>query len=286
MILEDECRCLLMLNNYIFVHGQMSRHTFDIVERFNNILNTNPTESEATDIYKELDNPEISPLWLRTYGEYKEIEKRILNPPKQEKFCTDIVEDFHKFINNNGLIPYTKDELKIVIGHCIQYWSTIVDKPNRTFTELIHEDNIKQVIRGPAKTGKADLKDLKSPFIFGISMECPHDANSDKIFKVDIGSSRGFDNANQFLKISRSPNDKLLAEKQYIFSRTPQLLKIQNNQETIIKSKLKNTRIQQPRTKYESLINSIPELQLDSENYKKKYLKYKNKYLQLKKLYN
>ena len=118
-------------------------------------------------------------------------------------------------------------------------------------------------------------------------MSCPNSTrNEHKLFRVDIGSSRGFDNENHYNNIFTSTN-KLDAEKRFIYSRTPQVLKIKNNVEQIIKSTIKNTRIHQPRYHYESEIINNPhdELKLDSGNYLKKYLKYKKKYLELKKLY-
>jgi hypothetical protein len=74
-------------------------------------------------------------------------------------------------------------------------------------------------------------------------------------------------------------------ENRLLFSKTPQVLSIKKDRDndiiTIIKSKMKNTRIHQPRYYYErDIVSILPEL--DLSNYQK-YLKYKRKYLKLKK---
>jgi hypothetical protein len=138
--------------------------------------------------------------------------------------------------------------------------------------------------------GKSD--ETNQDKIFGITVQCKKpvkDGLTDfYVYQVDIGSSRGFDN--NFTNIS-SAND----ENRLLFSRTPQVLSIDNSNGsdivTIIKSKMKNTRIHLPRYNYEKQINSIKssmrkesdyELSLSNPRYlEKKYLKYKLKYIKL-----
>jgi len=124
------------------------------------------------------------------------------------------------------------------------------------------------------------------------------------IYHVDIGSSRAFDLNGMYSLVNN-----VLTENQHLFSRTPQLLSIDNTIDididhiSIIKSKMKNTRIHQPRPNYEENIRLLEsqakaqydsihgedesgsfmyELSLDNPRYEKKYLKYKQKYLLLK----
>jgi len=110
------------------------------------------------------------------------------------------------------------------------------------------------------------------------------------IYRVDVGSSREFDqDLTDKVLDSDTPIDM---ENKYLFSKTPQILAINRKGEqdiiTIIKSKMKNTRIHLPRPIYETIINNSPSLKgLDLSNpyyLQTKYLKYKKKYLELKKI--
>ena len=69
------------------------------------------------------------------------------------------------------------------------------------------------------------------------------------IYKVDIGSSRGFD---QRLERTIFTRDH---EKGNIGSRVSQVLEINDNEINILRSTIKNTRIHQPRQQYENYIN-------------------------------
>ena len=92
------------------------------------------------------------------------------------------------------------------------------------------------------------------------------DINNPSIFRIDVGMSRGF--------------NKGTFSKEKIYSRTPQVLKIEYINDkpkmSIIKSTYKNTMIH-----LYSYINKN-ELEENFDIYKHKYLKYKTKYLQLK----
>jgi hypothetical protein len=179
---------------------------------------------------------------------------------------------------------------------------------------MITKDNTREIINGPVYTGvkNSNHDDNK---IFGISMECikpkiinkinnfnPYgedvellddtledvndevslnpnefkiDDNERFIYKVDIGSSRGFD---ELINISNIRNKS--KEKQYLGPRVPQVLEINNNKIQILRSTIKNTRIHQPRYLYEHHTLKIPELNKD--HYFRKYLKYKKKFYMLK----
>jgi hypothetical protein len=230
----------------------------------------------------------------RQYGDDDIIEKRFINNNsistrentdyKTVEICSDfcskiVIDNFTSFLENSNS-KYNANDLKIIIGHCPQNYLSWEEKHATSLTNIEYEDQIKQILTGPAENDKYNSK---KNLIFGITMECPynHDPNNNeyKIYKVDIGSSRAFDQHEAY-NITKNIED----EKKYLFSRTPQVLEFINNNAKIIKSQQKNTRIHQPRYTYEKLIinNNIAELKLESGNYKNKYLKYKNKYLQLK----
>ena len=101
-------------------------------------------------------------------------------------------------------------------------------------------------------------------------------------------SKNGFDSYDYYKEISSSDSDSINNENKYLFSKTPQILSIEQKDSidfvTIIKSKMKNTRIHLPRPNYEIMIKGIKNLKLDSDNYDLKYRKYKKKYLEMKKV--
>ena len=128
--------------------------------------------------------------------------------------------------------------------------------------------------------------------MFSVKSEKPLSVPQDFfIYHIDIGSSRAFDKDYGLI-------DKKELENKHIYSRTPQLLLIDNSDGedkiSIIKSRVKNTRIHLPRPVYEYNVNKLSteykkiypgyehELSLDNARYLKKYLKYKHKYLLLK----
>jgi hypothetical protein len=114
------------------------------------------------------------------------------------------------------------------------------------------------------------------------------------IYKVDVGSMRGFD-----LNETQMPTGDLNVKLE-LGHRTPQVLEIigrdtieEQDVIRILRSTTLNTRIHQPRPAWEECLNrtsnrlKIPqshERKNTYTSYANKYLKYKNKYLELKKI--
>lgn len=308
-LIREGCRVFLVIDNYIFIHGQLVNNTtYDLLHTYTNKLNNTSTSNQANQDFNStiriLSNSRTSELWLREYGDYSEIHNR---ESDNTTFCNRVNTHFTTFITPqfseiSGI--YNPAQLKIVIGHCVQSNSTFSSKINKTFTNVIHQDTTKEILIGDILIGEILLGDTlpskgvfeyvnpESNRIFGITMECKHGHNSDKVFRVDVGSSRAFDQPSAYNKVINQDIDDdpniHNRERKYLFSRTPQLLHIRNNIERIIRSKIKNTRIHQPRSQYENYISNDANhpLQLTNPNYQKKYLKYKQKYLELKKLLN
>ena len=295
LLFEDSCRALLMINKYIFVHGQLIKNkNFNYYDDINRKIKTNNSIQSAI---IELANPVTSQLWIREFGADENIKIRAnlnyANPLLQNKsktykeieydskFCkNDITEYFNSFLSGSNITKYTSTDLKIVIGHCVQSDNTFFNSPATSLTTIESQDSIKQILTGPTNHG---LYDSTKNLIFGITMECPHsiDPNSTKykIYKVDIGSSRMFDQQ----QVLEHNIKNIEAEKKYLFSRTPQILEFIDDNTKIIKSQIKNTRIHQPRFFYNNKISTISELQFTNTSYyKQKYIKYKTKYINLK----
>ena len=231
LMLEDGMYILFKINNNLFVHGGPTDNlNFYDYNRMNYIINFKD-DTNIDKIITFLANAE-SPLWIRDFGEYSLLNKRINN---NEEFCNQVKTILTMIKGNN----YFYDDIKtirIIIGHCVQSTSTISNKNNITFSYINKKksNNIKEVLEPkleeiinnnkrfiPTKLTLIDeykndyLKlndnnndndklydvkyrgtvDLEKRIVFGITMECDNDLNSadNYIYKVDVGSSRSFD---------------------------------------------------------------------------------------------
>jgi len=341
LLMQDGNGILRIINNNIFVHGQIvindhnikkpsfsfDQNEFNIpnsklegIIEINNILNNHEHYNDKMNglfvlvngvstfltkfrIILEICNsskqPYESPLWNRNYGGSDQPESR------NDTFCTQqFRSDLTTFLGVG--LDTDINNYRLIIGHCPQFESTVFYKKNRTFTQT-QQDNPDlpyEILVSPSTFGKPNPN---TNMIFGITMECPKNGDNDHfIYKVDIGSSRGFD-TNQMAYIVdngacnnlagidlqdasncfNSPDAKRYLEKKFLFSRTPQVLEITDTVK-IFRSKMKNTRIHMPRPYYENLIRTMPIASLNKDvdqyygGYHRKYLKYKAKYLKLK----
>ncbi len=315
---------LLILDNTIhqtiFCHGTLAnRMTFKQIDNINEIINNGTLKTDFINSRQNLtgvlpetslfitsfrqakmypDEPEDI-LWGREMGEDTQIDSRF---DDVENYCKNTVNPIITSFCNNGICNI--DKVKIILGHCTQNYSTFYDSRNRTFKKIIYsDDKIEKYDSSEIHEGKADLS---NNVIFGITMECDSPKqNSDnpgdnkRIYRVDVGASRGFDQDIISHIIADNPNIDGDIMKRYLHSRTPQVLYMQNGNFQIIKSKYENTRKHQPRIWLEQTIdgfgNYVPQNSpvlppppqvttvIQPGGYKQKYLKYKQKYLQLKK---
>jgi len=298
LIFKDGAGLLLKINNNIFVHGRLDHSkTFANYEKINETLNI-PNNLGGTRLLKqklirELNSSCSLTTWGRKYNRNfnnYENEKDLSNNQTQK--CEQIRDYLEKFISGIENNKYKVKDMRVIVGHCPQYLSSneyYQSTVNSTFTSIEKTDQIEKLSL-PIRTSKADKK---NNFIFGIGMECnkedldnpkshPNYTDNDDriyidydqryIYKVDVGSSRGFDQRTERNTFTRE------YEKGNIGSRVSQVLEINGNQINIIRSTIKNTRIHQPRQQYEKYIsdNIIDELNynLDNDVYYKKYLKF------------
>ena len=224
--------------------------------------------------------------------------------------CEKVTEDLKIFMGTTD--TNIINNLRVIVGHCIQQDSAndykiikgsdeyVVEVTATTYSEIRNSDDVSEILVKHS-TGKQDISVNR---IFGITMECHKSDDLFQVYRVDIGSSRSQDYYTDMKKKKENTNDRkylnnitnLVDEKNILFSRTPQVLHIVKSTINdadkifIIRSKMKNTRINQPRSIYEKSINSIghthgldnSELNMKDQYYLK-YIKYKNKYLNLKK---
>ena len=279
---------LLKINNNIFVHGRITDFNLELYKEINDYINTITDFTNTENLnYKKfnyfINLKRESPLWGRKYGDNTKSNARFDN---NNQFCKEVnnnLKNFCKSIENCN-----PANIRIIVGHCPQNYSSWFDEKNKTFSKITKYDNI-EVLEGPIYSGKIDLD---KNIIFGISMECDKknqlsDSDTNIIYRVDSGSSRAFDKEQVYLSNPKYLLDEQKLsyrdyEKKILFSRTPQILEIKEDDIRIIRSKIRNTRIHQPRPIYEELTIDIPDLSLENDYYKKKYLKYKTKYFYIK----
>ena len=257
---------LLIINYNIFVHATIQQVPFTYIQQFNNIVNNPTIKNEYIHLLYQFyikNNSLANFLWGRNY------DAKIT--------CPEIKKDLAKFFST------TPDDniinlYRIIVGHCIQLNDR--DKLNMTTYDITYKDAIVEILSDKTSTG---IQDVKLNRLYGISMMCPKNLNHSvhSLYRVDSGTSRTQDqfylNKQQINAIKDNYN-----EDYFLKSRVPQVLEIIGNNFSIIRSTIKNTRIHQSRPTYEAHAKLIPDLNLNSVNYQKKYLKYKSKYLQLK----
>lgn len=304
-LMKHGCGVFLMINNKIFVHGQLSLQNgflYPQIDQVNQDLNNlyqsalvlsissiRQYDSLHTDqkfinfleeqkklepiLFKLQEHDSI--LWLREYGGTDNIASRIQNLEPllglNESFCDGISTTIGTFFQGSDILSRDVENImhpnniQIIIGHCIQSESTISNKQNTSFfTRDSLSNKFIEVLIPPAQSG---LADVGTPFIFGMTMECPQnkELSIHKIYKVDVGSSRGFESYNTYERIIVNHNP-IMKERKLLLSRTPSVLEFSGDNAMnvkIIKSKMKNIRIHQPRKAYENLIEQ--ELSLNTE---------------------
>jgi hypothetical protein len=291
LIFKNGAGLLLKINNNIFVHGRLD-HTkdFKYYEDTNNILNDINNALRHKTI-RELNSNYNITTWGRKYNRnFNNYNDNDNLSNIQNIKCKEIKEYLTKLIAEIPNNKYKVEDMRVVVGHCPQYLNSnesYQSTVNSTFTRIEKYGQFEK-LTFPVRTSKSNKNEN---FIFGIGMECnkndlddPVDYpnyidNDDRkyeddyeryIYKVDVGSSRGFD---------RKVDDILDRnyEKHNIGSRVSQVLEFNNGEINILRSTIKNTRIHQPRQKYEKTIKEkyITELDLDKNigNYYKKYIK-------------
>lgn len=295
LFMERGSGVFLRINNIIFVHGQIYNmnkkdFTYKYCSDFNSWINNNAVLSGSDPIFNKFVNSNHSPqLWDREYGDDNKIHTRLRYQQTSATFCDGVKTDINTFLSDHPQKHmFVLDNIRVVIGHCLQSYSSWYNEINRTFTTKIVNGNVVELI-GPAETFNINQAQLDNNNLFGISMECPEATEPHhKIFRVDVGTSRGFDQNSMYPLVNNHTEMK-----RYFLSRVPQVLQFQADDVRIIRSTLKNARIHQVRHDFENIVNSkitsdkLPQdmsiANMTYGGYKEKYLKYKSKYLELKK---
>ena len=301
----------LKINNNIFMHGQVDP-TYNIkmcnniniwlnsVDYYGNIdmsQQSIPNSQSNLFINSIANNNVTRLLWNRDYGDATNINKRAIMM-QTDSFCQNVVQDIKTFLDDPNLLDTDINNIRVIIGHCVQSESTLTNKINTTYITHTQNNNVVE-LTPPAIT---TTPYIANNHVFGITMECKNfDPDPTyKIYKVDIGTSRAFDSFIDYQNSTDITQDNPYTHeslKTRFLSRVPQVLQIQNYDIRIIRSTLKNTRIHQYRPLLETkIIRELssglipPDMSIQNMtyggSYKEKYLKYKQKYLNLKQLYS
>jgi len=271
LIFEDGAFMLLIINNNIFVHGQLDPlKTYNDYVKVNKILNCQNKKHEKEVIIRE--SSSNTTLWGRKYDRNSNKDKygnTICHDNQfQHNKCIEIKMQLGKFIKDIPNYNYNIDDMRVIVGHCPQFIYKDHETINSTFT-LKSNDGPIETLSLPVKTSTTNEN-----IIFGIGMECDKktldspsgiiksgiiktDEYDRYIYKVDVGSSRGFDKR-AGVDLFQINSNTVEQEFKNINSRVSQVLEIKNNgisdEMKILRSTIKNTRIHQPRQMYESLI--------------------------------
>lgn len=278
LLFEDSCGILLKINNTIFAHGQLPPSPLSIDDVHNDNIFINDPYLRIIgkiqlneDTFRRLKanwsrfiidySNKKSILLNRDWADNKKINERYMNCT-QETFCIDTIQNrIKEFMRTDDI-----SKLRVVLGHCPQTDSSLFDKVNSTFSELLDETDVNKTYGSKEQyTGLADFTDQNK--IFGITMQCPKQnyMNDHYVYHIDATTSRSFDQNYDNIQNRYDEN-------KYLFSKTPQILLINNNNNgiddiiTIIKSKMRNTRIHLPRNKYERLIKDNPEFDINNRD--------------------
>lgn len=276
LLFEDNCYILFQINNNIFVHASVTNN-FDYYERINRFINDSSNHNIAMIgqwkkiLETELIENEESSVWNRITSD-RSYSLRLAQDDK--KYC----EEIRRKIGNNRLI----------VGHTPRFIQEITRA--NTYSNIIYSNDKITIFGVGNHIGDTYYKGIvdktNTGKVFGITMECENDPNDFRIFHIDTGSSRAFDN--NYIEgryIIADAND----EKEKLYARTPQILRIGINSAmeeivTIVKSNMKNTRLNSIRPMYEEYIErqDIEELKIDGDYYHSKYYKLLNNMLKHK----
>jgi hypothetical protein len=300
---------ILKINNNIFVHASLienDKMKYYDYSFMNNLINNKEIKSKDYNdkiityfkILSEKDTGK-SILWERSDGEFSRFNILKNNDETDDTIDehTNINSTRDTYCNNLGLrlVKFCEgisehssycntQNLRLIVCHTTQHESSFPSKKSThniiehkthnnkiTFSQLENSDRTTETFNyNKIYMGHPKRDYNNNDIIFGITTECIDFKH--QIFRIDIGQSRAFDNTKYIPKITENIDHDNYTNL-YLLSRSPQILKIIDNDLKIIRSKLENTRKHQPRIWLEDAYESK---KLNSV-YVGKYYKYLNK---------
>jgi len=247
---------LIVINDTIFVHGQLTNLTASQHQEINIYLNTikDYTQKEfdkyhftlrlfGADLTKDVNGD--ANAYHQQYPDDYPIKADSLDPDyikTPESFCEDVQRLINKF--NTDIQTDNNKPSRVVIGHCIQQYP-------------LDKNSIKNVFTLNQNTKYKNREIFSSPIIpinyasninhlqSGFAMECQNDKTDYyKIYKIDVGVSPGnWDNNyidNTLLNIDDSSEIKTSKVQAYFGQSVPQILMICDDKIVALKSTISN----------------------------------------------
>jgi len=250
---------ILVLNNTIFVHGQLPGKEWvdvdvDHIERINQMLRVPFTSQVGEALEKETELIE-SILWNRTYGDTDEREQA-----NQDEFLSSVQQDVHRFCSDRcGVCP--EQHMRVLIGHCQQH--TVHQNPEvrSTVGHLCSRDATLEVYDNVTMyRGLPDATCVKENKTFGIVTEgmLPKQQRrfQPQLVKLDVGMGRGQEYMNDYRALQRGD----MLEIDFFRPRAPQLVEIVGPQLSIRRSTMLNMGLHMKRDTYQAMHKSYPSI--------------------------
>jgi hypothetical protein len=272
---------IFKINNCIFMHGGMTEQIIKIfkdkmrindislsIEQFIDKINRLYNES-YTDVYRQMYSREIDILRDRTFGN--------LDDRSNNQVCDQLSKVFDHF---------NIDGHTLIVGHCVQTYLTF--KTSKKYLHFFHTNIIRSkdvhIINGSTKeidiysslsalSKDYDFEKNRFPRYLGITASICNDVTNNKIYRLDVGMSKAFDEEKMYRDFSRLYDEtknyrrcEIFTDKidpnminkldssfsysikklfylliKYIVSRSPQLLYIKNYNNQIVRGSLVNT---------------------------------------------
>jgi hypothetical protein len=270
---------------------------------------------------EKVETPDI-PIITNVYNYFAKLFTKKQESKIDLKKPDNILDNYFNILFRNKSKEYNDkyniDDYRLIIGHSGQNGS-LLEYDNATFS--CNDSSNKKIVKYNNKEVYIGKGDFTNNILFGISVACIEDLKDSglknpRLIRVDYNISRGFDilknslikycNNKELLQNNLKNIIKILYE-----SRTPQICIIEDKHKLyIVKSKLKNTKINLPRQNFSGIdknnkskiydiiidfAKTFPNCNITKERidemlgeepidsaYYDKYLKYKNKYLKLK----
>ena len=279
----------LLINDTIYVHGNISpvykinSKDIDLIKLYSEFNQSINNKYELLDTYE--DDGNLTDIWEILYNMANnnyDVEKTIEYMKDTDMYVGYTLwsryfspTEISKRIDNDNC--NIKDRFpekynRLIVGHCPQYFgNTTNDLKYYTITEKESNDDISITFKYNTEKATKLVKNIDNTFsvdeigkIAGITAECPTNNKDFYVYHIDVGSSRAFDDNDEPKSLPKDKDDLVI-----LYSRTPQILKIAtDNTVSIIKSTSLNTRIHQPRTRWEEALSKKNGYILPSEECK------------------
>ena len=245
ILFEDlKLQTMIKIGSNVFVHAQLSNLTFEEHNKINTTLAKN--FHNRVELFKQTPQT-FDDLFPDKFEEYPiHLTKRDYDTDGvNDTVVCNLVKQHYNALCPSNIEPYCseKEKRRIIVGHCPQY----AKKSFITYNISNCDDETDELA---ITNTKNQVPDPMEGIVPGITMKCYNDNESNfELYLVDVGVSRSFDTDPNFSIWLANVNDEQTFNKE-LLPRVPQVLKIKNNEVSIIRASLKHSLQFQPREDY------------------------------------